>query len=515
MESIIGIVEELNQLFNQAQILTDIEDRYVYSFKNIFTKPIHPMFDIVVRDNQSTISDRLLDWSKGKNVKIIRKSSPNSLSASEASKISILLDDIKIPEIVRISEEPIGKRDLIKTKTQLYAHSIQSNIASTIRLLISETSLTKCLQSHISGGYCTITRSYNGIETWSAKGRMLLIKGLMKGELDYSKKIIDILFTCSECGNCFSECFKQSDFHKAIINIRRTIAEKKLTPNIFHTSASNIKKTGDPAATPAEKRISWLKDTPEKEFSKNPDILYWVGCMVSGRTPKTALTFYNFLKDIQTNFTMLKENEGCCGYVLFSSGLFNEAKIVAKEVIKKIENTRIEKLITPCAGCFYTFTKLYPEILNLYLPCDVLHSTQFIENKIKTNELNFNPLNAKITYHDPCSLGRHCGVYNSPREILKAIPKLQLTEMVFNKSHARCCGGGGGLWNFDHQVSMDIASTRLQNDFTPLNIDFLTTACPLCQMNFRITAKRKSIPLRVSDITEIIGSALRKNPRKI
>jgi Fe-S oxidoreductase len=510
MKSIIGIVEELNQLFSKAQILTDIEDRYVYSFENIYTKPVHPMFDIVVRDNQSTISAKLFDWSKEKKVTIIRKNAPDSLSVLDSTKISILLDNTIIPEIVRVSEKPTNYKNLIEQKIKRYAHSRQSNIASAIQILISDSSVTKCLQNNVSGGYCTITRSYNGIETWSAKGRMLLIRGLMKGELEISKKMIDVLFTCSECGNCFTECFKQSDFHKAIIKIRQIIAEKKLTPDIFHISASNIKITGDPAATAVEKRFAWLKNTSEENFSKNPDILYWVGCMVSSRTPKTALAFYNLLKEIHADFTMLGENEGCCGYVLFSSGLWNDAKIVAKELIQKIEKARIEKLITPCAGCFYTFTKLFPEILNLYLPCEVLHSTQFIENEIETNELNFDPLNAKVTYHDPCSLGRHCGVYDSPRKILKMIPKLQLTEMPFNRSHARCCGGGGGLWNYNHKISMNIASNRLKDDFIPLNFEMLTTACPLCQMNFRITAKRKSIPLKVCDITEIISSVLRK-----
>lgn len=510
MKSVSEIVKEFSSLSPKIQVLTDIEDRYVYSFENIYTRPIHPMFDIVVRDNESEISTILLNWEKEKNVEIIRKSTPDSFPLSNPSKISILLDNTKIPEISRLSEKPTNIKELIIRKIQKNPHSVQNNITSAIQTLFSESSLTKCLFNNTIGSYCTITRSYDGVETWSAKGRMLLIRGLLKGELEISKKIIDVLYTCSECGNCFSECFKHSDFHKAIVHTRNMIAEKNLAPSIFYTTSSNISKTGDPAATPHEKRFAWLNDISDRNFSEKPDILYWVGCMVSSRTPKTAIAFYNILKAVQANFTTLGEDEGCCGYVLFSSGLWNEAKIIAKEIIQKIEKTGVDTVITPCAGCFYTFTKLFPEIFNLDLPCKVFHSTQYIENEIKKKKLKFNPLNAKITYHDPCSLGRHSGVYHAPRKILKMIPNLQLTEMMFNRSQARCCGGGGGLWNFNYQISMDIASNRLYDDFSPLNIDMLTTACPLCQMNFRITAKRKSIPIKVSDITEIVGSALKK-----
>ncbi|PWI46675.1 hypothetical protein CEE45_15550, partial [Candidatus Heimdallarchaeota archaeon B3_Heim] len=441
MRSISELVKELSQLFTEVQVLTDIEDRYVYSFENIYTKPVHPMFDIIVRDDQFTASTKLLEWGRRNYITIYRKNTSDSFLLRDPSKISILLDNTKIPEISSGSEKPRKRKTLLKHKIQNYTHSVQNNITLAVQILISESNLTKCLQNNVSGRYCTITRSRNGIETWSAKGRMLLIRGLMKGDLETSKKLIDILYTCSECGNCFSESSKQSDFHKAIFHVRNIIAEKKLGPDIFQTTAFNISRTGDPAATPSEKRFTWLNNITNKNFSENPDILYWVGCMVSNRTPKTALAFYTILKEVQANFTMLGEDEGCCGYVLFSSGLWNEAKIIAKEIIQKIEKTGVEKVITPCAGCFYTFTKLFPEIFNLNIPCEVLHSTQYIKNKIETKELRLNPLNAKITYHDPCSLGRHCGIYNTPREILEAIPDLQLTEMTFNRSHARCCGG--------------------------------------------------------------------------
>jgi Fe-S oxidoreductase len=98
---------------------------------------------------------------------------------------------------------------------------------------------------------------------------------------------------------------------------------------------------------------------------------------------------------------------------------------------------------------------------------------------------------------------------------LKSIPDLKLNELAFNKAKARCCGGGGGLWNYNYQISMDCAANRLSDDFVPLNTDLLATSCPLCQTNFRLTAKRRSIPLKVFDITEIVNSTMKMSPVSI
>ena len=208
---------------------------------------------------------------------------------------------------------------------------------------------------------------------------------------------------------------------------------------------------------------------------------------------------------------MLGKNEGCCGYILLSSGLWEEAKKVANEAIDKVKKTKAKTLITPCAGCYYTFTRLYPEILDVHIPCEILHTSQFIEKMLKKEKIKLNPLNIDITYHDPCSLGRHCKVYDAPRNVLKAIPNLKLIEMPLNRSYARCCGGGGGVWSFKNQISIESAYTRLKEDVFPLNVNALTTACPLCQTNFRFASRINSIPkksIKIYDITELIESSM-------
>ena len=122
--------------------------------------------------------------------------------------------------------------------------------------------------------------------------------------------------------------------------------------------------------------------------------------------------------------------------------------------------------------------------------------------------LKFQAYNESVAFHDPCSLGRHCRVYDAPRNVLNAIPDLNLIEMPFNRDITRCCGGGGGLWSFNHRVSMDSAFTRLKKDWKPINANILATACPQCQMNFNITSLRRKIPAKIRDIVEIVEETM-------
>jgi len=377
-------------------------------------------------------------------------------------------------------------------------------LALALRTLFLDKNLAKCEECKTCSGYCTVASSFGGVETLSSKGRVLIVRGLQDEELAISKKVVDILYTCTECGLCFAQCFEDLEVNEAILATRHQIAEKGLAPEIFRETAKNIMEIGDPGAVSVERRLSWMRDFSFQALPRKAQVLYWVGCMVADRTPKTAKAFFKILNHANVNFTMHKEREGCCGYVLLSTGLWNEAKKVAKEVLLRIEKTGVETLVTPCAGCYYTFTKLYPEILGVSLQCEILHASHFIENLIRNGKLELKSLDFRVSYHDPCSLGRHSGVFDAPRNVLKAISGLTLTEMPMNRQLARCCGGGGGLWSFNHQVSMNSAYLRLK-DLQPLKVDVLTTACPLCQMNFRYTSARESVPIKVCDITEIIA----------
>jgi Fe-S oxidoreductase len=496
------VIEHLKQIVKSGQILTDPEDLHVYSFEKIFEKQ-NPTLDIIVKTLSSKESQKILALAGKEGFTIVKRGEP--INRQTIRKPLVLLDDIPNTELGLFPEKR-GERTEILNEIRERGHGSPRNLALALKALFLKKNLAKCEECKTCSGFCTVASSFEGVETWSSKGRALIIRGLQNGELPISKKVVDVLYTCTECGLCFAQCFEDLELNEAILATRHQIAEKGLTPEVFHETAKNIIEVGDPGAVSVERRLSWMKNLPFQPLPTKAEVLYWVGCMVADRTPKTAKSFFKILNHANVNFTMLKGREGCCGYVLLSTGLWNEAKKVAKEVLSKIEKTGVKTLVTTCAGCYYTFTKLYPEILGVSLPCEIQHSSQFIENLIENGKLELKSLNLRVSYHDPCSLGRHSGVFNAPRNVLKAIPDLTLAEMPLNRQLARCCGGGGGLWSFNHQVSMNSAYLRLK-DLQPLKADALTTACPLCQMNFRYTSVRKSVPTKVCDITEIVALA--------
>jgi len=251
-----------------------------------------------------------------------------------------------------------------------------------------------------------------------------------------------------------------------------------------------------------------MNQIPNLTLPKTAEVLYWVGCTTATRSPNVAKSVANILNHARVNFTTLGEKEGCCGYVLLKTGLWNEAKKNASLVLEKVKATNAEILVTPCAGCYYTFTELYPQILDVRMPIEVVHTSQLVEQLIKEGMIEPKEVNVRVTYHDPCSLGRHCGVYESPRNVLKSIPELELVEMPLSRSRSRCCGAGGGLWSYNTEVSMNSAFTRLEKDVVPLNVSLLTTCCPACYMNLRYTAIKRSIPVKICDVMEVVERSM-------
>ncbi|MGQ9506439.1 MAG: heterodisulfide reductase-related iron-sulfur binding cluster [Candidatus Bathycorpusculaceae bacterium] len=496
----------MRKIVKAEHILTDPEDIYVYSFEKIFEKP-NPKPDVVVKALSAEETQKILELALKNGFTVVRRG--EVIKGQNVKKPLVLLDDFPTPKLEKV---PIKRDEVIEVLREIHERGYGSpkNFALALKAFLLGKNFARCEDCKICSDYCTVAPSFGGVETWSSKGRILFVKTLQNGELPPSKKVVDILYTCTQCGLCFGRCFENLEINEVILAMRNQIVKKGLAPMAFHETAKNIMETGDPGAFPVERRLSWMREVSLRPLSKKPEILYWVGCMVADRNPKTAVALLKILNHAKVNFTMLMEREGCCGYVLLSTGFWDEAKKVAEENVLKVEKSGVKALVTPCAGCYYTFTRLYPKILGISLPCEIFHSSQLIDKFIKNGEVKLKNLNVTVTYHDPCSLGRHSGVFDEPRNVLKAIPDLKFTEMPLNRQLARCCGGGGGLWSFNHHVSMNCAGLRLM-DLQSLNVDVLTTACPLCQINFRYTLARKSAPIEVCDIIEIVESALSTN----
>lgn len=510
-----SITEDLRQIAGSKNVLTDIEDLYVYSYERFFRKQQYPKLDTVLRVSSNEQAQQVMELASKEGFTVIRRSN-GKVEVFGSTRSPIVLIDDAIPPKLEILSEAEEKERIAEYAKEIYraGHGTFRNFALALKTLFMKVPASKCLECTTCSSYCTVAPSFNGVETWSSKGRALLIRGFSSGELQPSRKLTDILYTCSLCGLCFAECFEDTQVRKAVLDARRHLAERGLAPDLFNMTAKNILETGDVGGTPTARRLAWMRNLSVRP-QERADVLYWVGCVVATRTPNTARAVVNVLGKADVDFSLLGEKEGCCGYVLFASGLWSEAKDVALRVVERVKGTGARVLVTSCAGCYYTFAKLYPEVLNVEMPCEVMHTSQFVHGLIKSGQLELEGLNLKLAYHDPCSLGRHSGVFDEPRDVLKAVPGLRLVEMPLSRRRARCCGAGGGLWSFNYGVSVDSAYVRLASDVVPLGVDALATACPTCHVNLRHASVKKSLGIKIYDIMEIIAKSLMKTENSL
>jgi len=253
-----------------------------------------------------------------------------------------------------------------------------------------------------------------------------------------------------------------------------------------------------------------VREMGEVLFPEKAGVLYWAGCTASYRVQDTAKATVNILKHAGVDFTMLGTEEGCCGSVLLRTGQRGPVeKKYAKMNVEKISARGVDTLVTACAGCYRTFREDYPQILG-DLPFEVLHISEYLERLLKKGGIIFEKtLPIKVTYHDPCHLGRHVGVYEPPRNVIKAIPELTLVEMAKSREESRCCGAGGGLRSAYRELSIRIAADRLELDALPTGAETLITPCPFCVLNFRDAARAYGIKIKVLDLVELVSEALR------
>jgi Fe-S oxidoreductase len=510
-----NLIDEFKRIVGAANVLTDPEDIHVYSFEHFFRKKRFRNLSAIIRVTTQKELQQATELANEKGIAVYRRSSSTQDLDEQSKSVTVLLDDMPQSTLDIISRIE-AKVQVSKLEKELVETGYGSfrNFATALKSFFTSLPAQKCLDCNVCTGYCTVSSSFNGVETWSSKGRTLLTQALFKDELQPSPKLADVLYSCSLCGLCFTECFETTQVRKAIMEARHYLAEKGYTPDLFTATAKSIFEAGDPSGMPSSKRVAWTQQLPQRGiFPEKASVLLWSGCIVSTRTPNAAKALGNILNQGEVDFAFLGEKEGCCGYVLLASGLWDEAKENVVKLIRRVEETRAETLITPCAGCYYAFTKMYPEMLEIELPCHVQHASQFVEKLIKEGKITLNSLNMRVTYHDPCSLGRHCNVYSSPRNILKAVPNLDLVEMPLNRNRARCCGAGGGLWSYNNSVALNSASERLTKDVAPLGVPTLVTACPTCHLNFRFAETKQRMGIKVVDLMEILEASLANTSR--
>lgn len=318
----------------------------------------------------------------------------------------------------------------------------------------------------------------------------------------------DILFLCTACDACRDACPANITIEEIMREIRSKIVEAGRFPKTLKDALESTVKYGNPWGLPRGERTEWSKGLPVKDLSKGEkaDVLLFVGCTPSydTRVQEVAKSLVSILNRAKVDFGILGTDESCCGSPIRwmgEMGLFEELRQRNTEMFEKYG---MSKIVTISPHCYDAF-KLYYDLKGI----EIQHYTEFLYELIDTGKVKpTKKVERRVTYQDPCMLGRKHKVFDEPREILKLIPGADLTEMERIRDESFCCGGGAGRVWLEVPAKERLSLVRLR-EAMKTNPDVLATSCPFCLIQLedavRVIGEER---IKVRDITEIFAESL-------
>jgi Fe-S oxidoreductase len=320
------------------------------------------------------------------------------------------------------------------------------------------------------------------------------------------------IWRCTTCGRCPQLCPRDVRQIESGVSLRRLATEYQVFPHSakpLRGVSASLTGAGNPLGEPRPSRADWAEGLGVETFSEDMEWLYFPGCYLSydPRLKKVARATAGILNRAGVSYGILGTKENCCGESIRKTG--NEAlfRRLAKENIKTFVDSGVKKIVVSSPHCYHTFRNEYPEFMVHF---EVVHIAQLIGELIDDGRLTLGGEFAhRVTYHDPCYLGRHNGVYDEPRDLLRRIAGLELLEMDENRQASLCCGGGGGrIWM--ETVKGERFSDLRVAQAADVGAEVLATACPYCIANFEDSrlGLKDDTPLVIKDITEIVYAAI-------
>lgn len=407
-------------------------------------------------------------------------------------------------------------------------NEIQNSLKNLNELKDAALSCVQCGQCRVanwpSKGIFYVCPVYNTditpkFDIFFSRGKNVILRGLFWGDLELSQEISDIVGQCTLCGACYEFCFDAHNENFDFVTHRYTDHVK-----VYEALRADLVEAGFPIESqvpmnkamvellnPYERdnkdKLTWTEklDFEVKDAqNESSDVLYFVGC-TAALTPEVqsvAVATAKILKKLGIDFSIFGEKEVCCGSVAMRTGDRKAFNIVAEKNAKLFKEKGIKKIITSCAGCYRTFKKDYGDRLN---EIEVFHSFEYLKNILAQKDIKLKNLDIKTTYHDPCHIGRHMGLYLTPRELLSKISNL--TEMKTNCEAAMCCGAGGGVKKGFPELALEMAKNRIK-EAEATGASALVSTCPFCYRNLSDAIKELNSNIKMVDLVELILESL-------
>ncbi|MHA2423895.1 MAG: (Fe-S)-binding protein [Candidatus Thorarchaeota archaeon] len=323
-------------------------------------------------------------------------------------------------------------------------------------------------------------------------GRALLIHQDGIGARDLDERGVEVLYQCLQCSHCLTWCVPEIDIAQIVEATRERLVNEGKYPSGLDEMQESILKNHNPFNEDHSKRNSWL--TSSGGGSKK--IVYFSGCTASYREQSISEATVETLESLDYE-VIVSPDEWCCGSPLLRTGFRDAAIEQAKHNVEILNAIDADEIVTPCPGCYKTLVNDY-SAHGLELNKPVRHISQKLAESlhavagIKTKE--------RITFHDPCHLGRHIGEYDAPRKVIRKAAGVSPIEMERTRENAKCCGNGAGLRTLFPEQARKIGSSRI-DDAKDIEADIIVTSCPFCK---NMLKQQTDESIRVLDLPEFV-----------
>jgi len=365
--------------------------------------------------------------------------------------------------------------------------------------------------------FCTVTDDYS--ETlcppyeeykffaYSAGGMVQIARAILTNTIHLSPDVAEVIYKCTTCGACITRCpnryLNRPEFNPVTVieTLREELVNSGIGPMPFQRKFGNsIKENHNPYGEKHETRTLW-----KPKNSSKGDTIYFVGCTTAYRHPEIAKSAFNILEAADIDFQVMPD-EWCCGSPLLRTGQRKIAEESIHHNVNVLNSMGVKQVITSCPGCYSTLKSDYPKIVG-NTKFKVLHISEILQKILNEGRLEFKKIRKKVTYHDPCHLGRFEGVYDPPREVLRVVPGIELVEMRRTREYSWCCGAGGGVMSAFPEFAAKTADVRIQEALETGAESFVST-CPFCKHNFVRAAEQFNRDIEILDLTEIVAKAI-------
>ena len=344
-------------------------------------------------------------------------------------------------------------------------------------------------------------------KSYGIKAKLFGPEEIPQSELEEFK---DDVHSCTTCGICGTVCEAGINTVELWEALRANLVKKGIGPygkqNMF---PKLIAQYHNPYLKDQKDRLAWVP--ADVKIADKADIVYFTGCTAGYNQLSLAFATSRVLNKLGIPFSMLGEDEWCCGSALIRTGqahINNVPLEIAKHNVEALKKKGAKKVVFACAGCFRAAKIDWPRALGKELPFEVVHISEFLAGLIKEDKIKWvKPVNKTVTYHDPCHLGRHVGVFDAPRYVLTHIPGIKFVEMDRIKEFQRCCGAGGGVKAGIPDLALGVAESRVK-DAVATDADILSSCCPFCKRNLSDGRDALKVDLVVEDVIELVAEAL-------